>query len=521
MNYYVDSTTMKQIDKYTIEEIGIPSMVLMERAALKIVSNIKHNEDKKARILAVCGVGNNGGDGICAARILKEEGFRTEVFVFCNENKFSKETKAQFYIAKNTGINVKYLEDVNTISFDEYDIIIDAIFGIGLVRDVKDVYYDVIDKINQSSAKVYSVDVPSGINTDDGAVMNIAVKADYTVTFGVDKKGLILHPGRVYAGKVIVEDIGFPKSVIDKYCIPNSFKSFCLKEYKDYLPKRKKDSNKGDYGKVLVVAGSKNMAGACYFSAKSAYRMGAGLVQIFTCEDNREILQELVPEAIMTTYSKKDNVESILEQLDKSIEWSSVIVVGPGLGISNIAKELVKRVTQMDNKPKVIDADAINIMAGCNFDKISNVIFTPHMKEMSRLVDIDVSELKQGIYNINYIYKIFKEMYLKNDDYNIKSNDVQEKEINNILVLKDATTLITNGLETYVNTSGNNGLATGGSGDVLTGIIAGLLAQGANNMLASSLGVYLHGLCAEYYTERANQYALNATDLIESLQYIL
>lgn len=517
MDYYVDSKTMKQIDYETINNIGIPSMVLMERAALKVVNNIIINEDKKKRVLVICGVGNNGGDGVCAARILKEKGYDTRVFVLGEIDKCSTETKAQINIAQNSRVDIEVINSVNIINWNEYDIIIDAIFGIGLTRNVEGLFYDVINEINESKAVVYSVDVPSGINTDNGNVMNIAVKSDYTITFGVNKKGLILHPGRVYAGKVIVEDIGFPRIVIESKNYPikegksNVLKAFSKKNYKEFLPMRMPNSNKGSYGKVLIVAGSKNMAGACYFSAKSAYRMGAGLVQIFTCEDNREILQELVPEAIMTTYDTSDDSNKIIKLLQKSLTWCNTVVVGPGLGVSELSRKIVKCVISDCCKPKVIDADAINLISNGDICKISNAILTPHMKEMSRLMGNEVRDVQLMQYDILSIYDDVEDKYFEKSDSNIS----------NIIVLKDATTLITDGNEIFVNTSGNNGLATGGSGDVLTGIIAGLLAQGKNNLEASALGVYLHGLCAEYYTDKASKYALNASDLIDSLQYIL
>lgn len=500
MNKYVGAATMKMIDAKTINEVGIPSMVLMERAALSIVKNITEREKINSRIIIIAGVGNNGGDGICVARILHEQGYKVAVYVIGNEDKYSVETRQQINIARNSGVSF-----INQIDFDEYDIVVDSIFGIGICRDIKDSYYDIIDRINKSDKVVYSVDIPSGINTDTGCVQGIAVKADYTITFGVNKKGLILHPGRIYAGEVIVEDIGFTNHVTRELCEKDAFSSYLKNDYKDYLPKRKQNSNKGNYGRVLVIAGSKNMAGACYFSAKAAYRMGAGLVQIFTCEDNRIILQELIPEAIMTTY-EKCNWD---EKLNKALEWSTCVVAGPGLSTDDLSKEIVKYILDNCQKPMVLDADALNILANLEEKYISgleNVILTPHLKEMSRLVKCDVNEIKQNMYNPRELVSRIKG-FLDKD--------------NNVIVLKDATSVVLDNKDIYVNTSGNNGLATGGSGDVLSGIIAGLLAQKLNNIEAASLGAYIHGIAAENYVDRANCYSLNASDLLEELQYIL
>ena len=539
---YIDAATMKQIDYKSINEVGIPSMVLMERASLKVAKNIIDRESLDKKIIVLSGVGNNGGDGICTARILKEYGYKVEVHVVGNMDKCSVETGTQISIAKNCGVCF-----VNQIDFNEYDIIIDSIFGIGLCRDVQGSFYDIIEQANNAHKVVYSVDVPSGINTDTGAIQGIAIKAYYTITFGVNKKGLILHPGRVYAGKVIVEDIGFPKHIIDeltqnssnvvdkKIALDNNnvvdnkhnncFLAYNRDNYKDYLPKRKSNSNKGTYGRVLVVAGSKNMAGACYFSAKAAYRIGAGLVQIFTCEENREILQQLIPEAIMTTYLGEKNLDSLddldnidiikkvcLKSLKESLDWATCVVVGPGLGTGDLAKAMVKYLLENCNKPMVVDADAINIISNMNIDHFSNVILTPHLKGMSRLIKCDIDDIRK--YQSNP-----RELYDKINGFDNDFNNNFDKK-DNVLVLKDATTLILNNEKVYVNTSGNNGLATGGSGDVLTGIIAGLLAQGLDNIEAASLGVYLHGLAAENYTESYNCYSLNASDLLDSLQNI-
>ena len=537
MNLFVDSTIMKQIDKDTINEVGIESLVLMERAALKVAENIKLRENINSRIVAICGVGNNGGDGVCVARILHNEGYNVSIYMIGNLKNCSIETSRQIDIARKCGVVF-----INEIDLCEYDIIIDAIFGIGLSRSVEGEYYKLINDINDAKlnveSKIYSIDIPSGINTDNGRVENIAINADFTITFGVNKKGLILYPGRGYAGEVIVEDIGFPMHIINKNSNKEGhsvFNAFTKDNYKKYIPLRKPNSNKGTYGKVLVIAGSKDMAGACYFSVKAAYRMGTGLVQAFTCEDNRDIIMELVPEAIMTTYSILDTKESIIKKLDKALAWCDVVIIGPGLGISDLSLRIVEYVVSSCDKTKVIDADALNIISNINTNNIRNAIFTPHMKEMSRLLDCDVIDIQQKQNNPELIYKELINKYINMKDISLTNNMIENKVMtdkciaddgsldfkNNVLVLKDATTLITNGHSTYVNTSGNNGLATAGSGDVLTGIIAGLLSQGLDNITSAALGVYLHGLAAENYTERFNTYSLNASDLIEAIQYIL
>ena len=267
------------------------------------------------------------------------------------------------------------------------------------------------------------------------------------------------------------------------------------------IPKRNPYSNKGTYGKILVIAGSKNMSGAAYFSAKAAYRMGVGLVRIVTPEENRQIIQSLLPEAIVTTYQKK--------QLDgdwlmDAINWASVIVIGPGMGGSEEAHYLLSKVLSISEVPLVIDADAINILAkepGLLQHNKQNIILTPHIGEMSRLTDKPISEIAENIIEV-------AERFAK------------EKKLT--CVLKDARTIVTEGNRgTYVNTSGNDGMATGGTGDVLTGVIAGLLGQGLSVVEAARLGVYIHGLAGDAAAAKKGAYGLLADDVCEAINDVV
>lgn len=495
MKFIVDGEQMKQIDKYTIEKIGIPSLVLMERAALFVVQTMLKTIKRRDKILAVCGTGNNGGDGIAAARLLKEQGFDAAILILGDEKRASEQTKIQLMIARNLDVPV-----FNNVKLNEYNIIIDAIFGIGLSKTVEGIFQSTIEEINQGDNKVFSIDIPSGIHAKSGKVLGAAVKADYTVTFGWNKIGIILYPGCEYAGNVEVADIGFSKKAIKAV----DSKTFILEE-KDIrlLPDRVNYSNKGTYGRVLVIAGSKNMCGACYLSAKAAYRMGTGLVKILTVEDNRNIIQTTLPEAILSTYQPNELKSKLeVERIKKELEWATAIVIGPGMGVSSGAEQLIDIVLQNVTAPIVIDADALNIWAEKE-KKISlpaNVILTPHLKEMSRILQCEVEDIRNQIIE-TAVKAVENEMFT--------------------LVLKDARTIITNGKHVCINTSGNHGMATGGSGDVLTGIIVGLLAQGMEYFHASSLGVYIHGLAADYAVKEKSCYSLMASDIIEALPYVL
>ncbi len=499
MKYILNAAKMKAVDQFTIDEVGIPAMVLMEQAALSVAAVMRNSISRSDRILAVCGVGNNGGDGVAIARILKEYGYHVSIMMIGDETKMTDETKLQLQIAKKLGVDI-----INTGRIVEYNVIIDAIFGIGLSKPITGEIERVVKEINQAHNRVFSVDIPSGIHADNGNVMNVAVIADTTVTFGLNKQGVVLYPGCMYAGEIIVADIGFPGKAVE-YAKPDTFtyEEMDLKR----LPIRKSYSNKGTYGKVLVIAGSKNMSGACYLSAKAAYRTGAGLVKVLTVEENRTIIQTILPEAILSTYDS-EAVEQSGNDILQAIQWASVVVIGPGIGISPSSSYLLNMVLQHANVPVIIDADAITLLSQdesystkdgkCTIPK--NSIITPHIKEMASFIHQSVQDV------VDHLIKTAVDSLILDDS---------------ILVLKDARTIVTNGLQVYVNLSGNNGMATGGSGDVLTGIIAALIAQGLDKFQSASLGVYIHGLAGDYAVSKGNSYSLIASDIIEALPMVL
>ena len=286
MRYLVSGSQMKEVDSYTIQSIGIPSLVLMEQAAAAVVREVQKKAEKKDRIWAVCGTGNNGADGIAAARLLHLKGYTVTVILAGTKGNGTDEYKKQLAIAERC------------------ELIIDAVFGVGLSREVGGTYRDLLATLpGCGAAYVVAVDIPSGIHADTGEVMGIALKADVTVTFGYEKLGTLLYPGRAYSGTVVVADIGFPPVSLERLS-PELF----TYEAEDIrmIPARPAYSNKGTFGRVLIAAGSKNMSGAAYLSAMAAYRMGAGLVKIFTVEENRAILQAALPEAIITTYDPEE-----------------------------------------------------------------------------------------------------------------------------------------------------------------------------------------------------------------------
>ena len=483
---------MQHADRYTIDKIGIPSMVLMERAALRTVEIMEQENLNFNNVLVVCGSGNNGGDGYAIARLLHLKGYCVSVYFLGEDAKRSGENRQQKKIAEHYCIPVK-----QEIGKEEYSVIIDAIFGTGLSRNVEGTYAEIIDLLNHMSGYKVAVDTPSGMNDDTGLVMGTAFRADLTVAIAFAKRGQLLEAGNPYVGHLKVADIGiYP----DDWTLQDTF-TYCYDfgDFKLKFPKRIPDSHKGTYGKVLLIVGSKGMSGAALLCARAAYTTGAGLVQIYTHEDNRVIIQKSLPEAIVTTYTEYD--ENKLKQM---LEWADVVGIGSGLGMSETAEKLVKYTIQYSSIPCVVDADALNLIAKdisiLQYIK-QEMILTPHMKEMSRLLSCDLQKLKE------------------------KKLELLEQFVNKYpvtCILKDARTLIGNANEnTFLNLTGNSAMAKGGSGDVLTGIISGILAQKVDTYQASCLGVYLHGLAGDFAKEQKGAYSVLAGDLVDGVGEIL
>ena len=489
MKYLPNGEQMKSADQHTIRELSVPSLDLMERASGACVDFIKEHNFDLSSVCVVCGSGNNGGDGFAIARMLAKEGYRVQVVIAGNPDHFTEEAAYQFNLLKETDADV-----CDEFTTDEYSIIIDAVFGVGLSREVSGKYAGIIDRMNAVDAVKIAVDIPSGVSADTGAVLGTAFQADYTVTFQTGKLGLYLEPGRSISGKVHVADIGIDTSIFEK-----DMQVACTLEHEEYvrlLPDRKADSNKGTYGRLLVIAGSKGMSGAAYLNALAAYRTGAGLVRIYTPECNREILQQLLPEAIITTFDLYDEREILI-----LLDWADAVCVGSGIGTGDRADRILRTVIENVEKPCVIDADGLTLLA--KNKKImkrtagQEFVLTPHMKEFSRLTGKTVEELRSDRAGC---LKTYTESY------------------NMTCVLKDAATItLTTGGRLYVNCSGTAALAKAGSGDVLTGMIAGLLAQGTGCNEAAVAGVYFHGLAGEYAAREKGIYSVLAREVADSV----
>lgn len=489
MKQIVTAGQMKEMDNATIENMGVPAMVLMERAALAVVEELKKNFCLM-RTLVVCGSGNNGGDGMAVARILHNEGYDVSIFLAGKESSFTESAKTQWNIVNNYKVPV-----VNNFETDEYTTIVDAVFGVGLSRDISGVYKDWIMQINASRIPVLAVDIPSGIDADDGTVRGAAVKARQTVTFAYGKCGLYLYPGADYAGDVTVRDVGIYGKRRDTVLLVDE-------EVKNWLPARPANGNKGTFGKVLICAGSKNMCGAAYFAAKAALLSGAGMVRIFTEECNRVILQQLFPEAMLTTWEAKE--ENVLERLKAAEDWADAVLVGPGIGMGSEAVRITEYLwKERTEKPLIADADALNILSGnpkwINEGSRPRIV-TPHVGEMARLLQTSIPELK-------------KEIRTRIQNF--------QKAAGVITILKDACTWIETDQRTYLYAGGNSGMATAGSGDILAGLITGLTVQNILPVQAAILGVYLHGRAGALAREHHGERAMRAEDITNEIERVL
>ena len=494
MQLWVNAAQMKAADQYTIQKLEVPSLELMEHAAQACVQVLEDEKVDLSHVCVVCGSGNNGGDGFAIARILQNNRYSVETFCVGNPEHYTEETQEQMHRLQECGGKITY----GMPQEDSYSVIIDAVFGVGLSRKVEGRYRQVIEQMNRMRGTKFAVDIPSGLSATTGCILGCAFKADYTVSFQLKKIGLELSQGRTMAGRVIVPDIGISTDSIceDQEIVRTAGKDI----YRKMLPDRPEDSNKGTYGRLLVIAGSKGMAGAAYLNAHAAYMTGAGLVRIYTSSDNREILQTLLPEAIITTYEEYNK-----EELLSLLTWADSVCIGSGLGMSRLSEKILKTVIEYVKVPCLIDADGLNLLAE-NKNYLNQMaerrfVITPHMKEMSRLTGTPVEELKA-------------------DRIQILKDFISRYRIT--CVLKDSRTLIASeekGIR--MNLTGNSAMAKAGSGDVLAGVISGWMVQGKEAEDAAELGTYIHGLSGDLAKFEKGVYSVMARDLIEYISKAL
>ena len=507
-SYVVTAKEMQAYDTYTIENIGMDVMVLMERAALALASAVSERLHslfplkERGKVLCICGTGNNGGDGLACARILADKNIRVDVYLAGSKEKLRPAVKKQLFILEQIGIPV-YENDFSGIRLSEYDVIVDALFGTGLCRDITGKYLELIEMVNASGTYVIAADIPSGISADNGHVLTAAVKANETITFAFGKRGLYLYPGCEYSGKITVADIGiteksFAGHLPEMYTLSGNAK--CI------FQNRKPDGNKGTFGKILITAGSRNMAGAAILCAASAYKAGAGMVKLMIPESIKTAVQISLPEALICTYDKEEELKDSEKNLFlQSMQWADVFISGPGLGKKETGKMLLKILLTESSKPLLIDADALNILAEnvslLECVKTMNnreIVLTPHMGELARLLKRPVKEVTE------------------NEPEAVKE---LARQLNCVVAGKSARSYVfKNEMPMFLNTCGNDRMATAGSGDVLSGVIGALLAQGLNAYDAAVHGVFLHAKAGDEACKKADGTAIRAIEIVNAFQ---
>ena len=486
---------MRLMDRMTIEETGIAGIVLMENAS-QAVARAAKKAKSAGRCCVVCGGGNNGGDGFAVARLMANAGYLVEVVFLGEEGKLPADAAANAQVAKKMGFSFLRTEEEAMAAIGRADLVVDALFGTGFHGVPRQREAKLIAAINASEAYVVAVDIPSGVNADNGQVEGEAVRADKTVTFHLPKVGLLLYPGAEYAGEVEIADISIPKGQEERLHLAGNV--LTKEEAGKLLPKRPKRSNKGTFGRVVLVAGSEEMTGAGVFAALGAYGAGCGLVTAAMVKGCGQVMHQLVPEAVFLPVEEEKGQISVAgaKALRTKMERGEVVIVGPGLGTGEQVKEAVQTVLAAATGPVVLDADGLNVLSE-EMEVLKKrqgvTILTPHPKEMSRLCKKTVKEILADT---------------------IGTATAFAAEYGVIVVLKDARTIIAfpDG-QYFINCSGCAAMAKGGSGDVLSGILGGLLAQGLSAKEAAVLGVFLHGLAGEEAEKEKGSYSVLARDL--------
>jgi NAD(P)H-hydrate epimerase len=479
---------MKEIDRQAIEIYGIPGVVLMENAGVAVLRYMEEVNGSLAckRVIVLAGKGNNGGDGFVVARHLTNRGAKVKVILFCPPQKIAGDAGIHFAILVQMGIDIIEVSgerdwDRLKIALSFTDCIVDALLGTGFRGRLSPILERAVSFINQAGKPVYAVDIPSGVHSNDGQVATNAVRAAYTITFGLPKPGLLLYPGADYTGQLTVDDIGLPTNLLTSSDIKQNV--ITKADVVTKLPQRATAAHKGDLGWALIIAGSEGLTGAAVLAGQGLLRSGAGKVTLGVAESIysivamklTEVMVHPLPDKVggVLTIASLPAIQSLLAKVD-------VLALGPGLGRDEKTLALVAELIKSAQVPLVIDADALYAIP--SYDGLLSAsealcIVTPHPGEMSALTGLTVEEIQSNRLAVARQYAV-----------NWKS----------IVILKGAATIVAfpDG-EVYINTTGNAGMATGGTGDVLTGMIAAFIAQGCSSHDAAVLGVYLHGLAGD------------------------
>ena len=496
---------MGNIDGRAIQEFGIPGVVLMENAASALLREMERFFDGLAgvRVGIICGKGNNGGDGLALARLLSIGGVPVRVALLAPFDAVSGEAKINLDVLRT--MDVEILPSASEGPLREIiawsDILVDAILGVGLSSPIIGPYAQVVETINASGRPIVAVDIPTGIDADTGVVLGTAIRADLTVTMALLKRGLVLYPGADHGGTVRVADIGIPPAAVEQEQIGLALldRGYAW----GMLGNRRADAHKGDFGHLMIAAGSYGKAGAAVMAARGALRSGAGLVTVAAPNSLVPGIQQQVVESMC--FPAAESIDGTIgagadEELLRVSETMSACALGPGLSTHQETVQVVRNLVKRITVPTVIDADGLNALVG-SLDILTSakapLVLTPHPGEMGRLLGITTAEVQ-------------------NNRLGIAADFAKQYTVT--LVLKGAGTVVANpDGEAFVNSSGNPGMATGGTGDVLTGMIGALLAQGYTATQAACLGVYLHGLAGDLAAGEKGEMGMIAGDVIEKI----
>ncbi|HWF85253.1 MAG TPA: NAD(P)H-hydrate dehydratase [Vicinamibacterales bacterium] len=503
----LNAAQMREADRRTIEEIGIPSLVLMENAGRQVVAAMEavHSDLLERQVAILCGRGNNGGDGFVVARTLVQRGVDVSVFLMGRVADVRGDARTNLEILGRLGVTVVEVDDSQAweLHFSEVSnctLIVDAIFGTGLNAPLSGFIESVVTDINASGIPVVSIDVPSGLSADSCDPPGTSIEAGMTVTLAAPKLPLVLPPGELRAGDIVIADIGIPAGVLEMVDGP-LVDLLTRAGMRELLPPRVADSHKGDYGRVLIVAGSRGKTGAAHLAAVGALRSGAGLVTVATPARCQDVVAAMGPEYMTEAIDETDEGLDV-DAVDRILELArDVIAIGPGLGQLPGTRRFVTSLVDRATMPLVIDADGLNAFTG-DPDRLSgrdgrDVIITPHPGEMARLVGMTIDEVQRSRLEIARNFASAHHVYV---------------------VLKGHRTLIaTPDEKVFINPTGNPGMATGGTGDVLTGMIAAWLAQLLDAEAACKLAVYLHGMAGDLADADEGEVALTSADLAAHL----
>lgn len=498
---------IRNIDLRTIKSFGISGLELMERAGqglLEASLRLLDGKIESARVAIFCGKGNNGGDGYVLARLLAQSGAKPECFLLAPENKIKGDAAANLAWLRSVDVPFRVVEIPEQVpNARDYALVVDAIFGVGFGGEVHGIAEAMIRAINAFPGPVLAVDTPSGFDVNTGQASNVCVRATETVTFGLVKAGQFFHPCRQYAGNLVLHDLGLPSAAVDREAITTELVD--AEWATNQVPVRKPDGSKMDFGRVLVIAGSRGMTGAALLAARAVLRSGAGMVSIAAPASTLPILCANFMESLVIPLPEtKDGslAEDAFEQLMAKAEaWADALVVGPGMSRNRETAALIRNVVTRVPKPAVVDADGLNAFSGdaASLCRIAwPRVLTPHTGELTRLWPIPEAAL--GAKRIEWL------------------TDKSKTEVRNTILLKGAPTIIAGDSgKAMISAAGNSGMATAGTGDVLSGIIAGLMAQGMESFEAAALGAYLHGRSGELATKELGEHSLLAGDLLSYL----